>query len=109
IVIAVVLSWLLGNPMRIRPFAVSKFNTLAQILLAAAVLADEGFALGLGALRTVLVWLTAALTIASLSAYLRAWFRHMSFYEPVAAASRTVAAREPKTPVAAGHEHKAGT
>ena len=81
IVIAVVLSWLLDHPVRIKPFAVSKANTLAQIVLAATVLADLGFGLGLETLRTVLVWLTAALTVASLLAYLHAWLRHMSLYE----------------------------
>ena len=81
IVIAILLSWLLDHPVRISPLVVSKANTVAQIVLAATVLADEGFGLGLSAPRTVLVWLTAALTIASLSAYLRAWLRHMSGYE----------------------------
>ena len=81
IVIGIVLTWLLGNPARIRPLAVSKANTLAQIVLAATVLADEGFKLGLLAPRDVLVWLTAALTIASLAAYIRAWHRHMSGVE----------------------------
>jgi cardiolipin synthase len=81
IVIAVVLSWVLDRPVRIRPLAVSKANTLAQLLLATTVLADEGFALGLATARVVLVWLTAALTIISLAAYLRAWLRHMSGYE----------------------------
>ena len=75
------LSWLLGNPARIQPLAVSKANTLAQIVLAATVLADEGFQLGLGAPRVILVWVTAALTIASLAAYIRAWHRHMSGFE----------------------------
>lgn len=78
IVIGILLTWLLGNPARIRPLAVSKANTLAQIVLAATVLADEGFNLGLTAPRVILVWLTAALTIASLAAYIRAWHRHMS-------------------------------
>ncbi len=81
IVIGVILSWLLDHPVRIRPFAVSKANTLVQLLLLATVLADEGFALGLAAPRTVLIWLTAVLTVASLAAYLRAWLRHMSGYE----------------------------
>jgi len=81
IVIAIILSWLLGNPVRIRPLAVSKANTLAQIILAGTVLADEGFGLGLGAVRFVLVWVTGALTIASLAAYLRSWLLHMSGYE----------------------------
>jgi cardiolipin synthase len=71
----------LDHPVRIRPFAVSKANTLAQIILATTVLADEGFNLGLAAPRVVLIWLTAALTLASLSAYLRAWLRHMTGYE----------------------------
>lgn len=78
IVSAIILSWLLGNPVRIRPLAVSKANTLAQIVLAGTVLADEGFGLGLQDVRFVLVWVTGALTIASLAAYLRGWLLHMS-------------------------------
>jgi cardiolipin synthase len=81
IVIAVVLSWLLGNPVRIHPLIVSKANTLAQIVLAATVLADEGFQLGLGTVRFVLIWVTGALTVISLAAYLRSWLLHMSGYE----------------------------
>jgi cardiolipin synthase len=82
IVIAVMLSWVLGNPVRIRPLIVSKANTVAQIVLAATVLADEGFALGLGGARFLLVWLTGALTVASLAAYLHGWLLHMSGYQP---------------------------
>ncbi len=78
IVVGVMLSWLLDRPITIRPLAVSKANTLAQILLAATVLADDGFGLGLEMLRVVLVWVVGVLTVASLSAYLRAWLRHMS-------------------------------
>jgi len=78
IVMAVVLSWLLGNPVRIKPLIVSKANTVSQIVLAAAVLADEGFGLGIGTLRTVLIWATAALTLASLVVYMRAWLSHMA-------------------------------
>jgi cardiolipin synthase len=81
IVIAVVLSWLLGNPVRIHPLIVSKANTVAQIVLAATVLADEGFGLGLGSVRFVLIWLTGALTVVSLAAYLQSWLLHMSGYE----------------------------
>jgi cardiolipin synthase len=81
IIIAVMLSWLLGRPVRIKPLIVSKANTLAQILLAATVLADEGFGLGLGWVRFVLVWLTGILTVASLAAYLHSWLLHMSGYE----------------------------
>jgi cardiolipin synthase len=85
IVIAVVLSWLMENPVRIRPLVVSKANTVAQIVLAATVLADEGFSLGLGCLRVVLIWVTGVLTVVSLAAYLRAWLRHMSGEESGAA------------------------
>jgi len=81
IVIAIVLSWLLGNPVRIRPLIVSKANTLAQIVLAGTVLADEGFGLGFENARFVLIWITGALTFASLAAYLRSWLLHMSGYE----------------------------
>lgn len=80
IVMAVVLSWLLDNPVHIKPLIVSKANTLAQIVLAAAVLADEGFGLGIETWRMVLVWSTAALTVASLVAYMRAWLAHMAGY-----------------------------
>lgn len=78
IILGVMLSWLLDQPVRIRPLIVSKANTVAQIVLAATVLADDGFGLGLATLRVLLVWITGVLTVASLAAYLRAWLRHMS-------------------------------
>lgn len=78
IVLAVVLSWLLANPVTIHPLLVSKVNTTAQIVLAAMVMADEGFDLGLGPLRPLMIWVTAGLTVASLALYLRAWLVHMS-------------------------------
>ncbi|MEI9899866.1 MAG: CDP-alcohol phosphatidyltransferase family protein [Hyphomicrobium sp.] len=81
IIMAVMLSWLLDRPVRIKPLIVSKANTVAQIVLAATVLADEGFGLGLGWARFVLVWLTGVLTVASLAAYLHSWLLHMSGYE----------------------------
>jgi cardiolipin synthase (CMP-forming) len=81
IVAAVLLSWLLDQPVRIKPLAVSKANTAAQIVLAATVLADEGFALGLETTRQALVWITGALTLLSLATYLRTWIMHMTGYE----------------------------
>ena len=78
IIAAVLLSWLMGRPVHIRPLAVSKANTAAQLVLAATVLADTGFKLGLGTLRDVLVVMTALLTFASLAAYMRAWLLHMT-------------------------------
>jgi cardiolipin synthase (CMP-forming) len=81
IVAAVLLAWLLEQRVVIKPLAVSKANTLSQILLAATVLADAGFGLGLATSRVVLVWITGALTLLSLAAYLRAWFLHMTSYD----------------------------
>ncbi len=78
IVAAVMLSWLMDKPVRIRPLGVSKANTAAQLTLAAVVLADLGFNLGLERLIFGLIWGTAALTVLSLAAYLRAWMAHMS-------------------------------
>jgi cardiolipin synthase (CMP-forming) len=81
IVVAVMLSWLLDQPVVIKPLAVSKANTVAQIVLAATVLADDGFGLGLQTVRLALVWITGALTLLSLAAYLKAWLMHMTGYE----------------------------
>jgi len=81
IVVAVMLSWLLDQPVVIKPLAVSKANTVAQIVLAATVLADDGFGLGLQTVRVALVWITGALTLLSLAAYLKAWLMHMTGYE----------------------------
>ncbi len=80
IVLGIVLSWLLGHPVGIQPSAVSKANTASQIVLAATVLADEGFNLGLDGTRLVLVWLTAILTVASLALYARTWLKHMALF-----------------------------
>jgi cardiolipin synthase (CMP-forming) len=82
IVGAIILSWLMDNPVQIRPFVVSKANTAAQLMLASTVLADVGFDLGLATMRTTLIWLTAVLTIVSLAAYMRAWLHHMTGHVP---------------------------
>lgn len=78
IVAGVVLAWLMDRPFKMRPIGVSKANTASQVVLAAVVLADQAFALGLDTLRILLVGLTGALTFASLAAYLDLWLRHMS-------------------------------
>jgi cardiolipin synthase len=81
IVVAVMLSLMLDQPIPIKPLAISKINTVAQIVLAASVLGDDAFALNLDSSRVVLVWITGALTLLSLAAYLRDWFMHMTGYE----------------------------
>jgi len=80
ILLAVLLSWLMDRPFRIKPLAVSKINTAAQLVLATTVLGDNGFDLGLDTTRHVLVWITGALTLLSLAAYLRTWVLHMTGY-----------------------------
>jgi len=77
IVLGVMLSWALDWPVEMRPLPISKVNTSAQIVLAAVVLGDLAFALHLDTLRTILTILVAALTVASASAYLINWVRHM--------------------------------
>ena len=91
IVGGVVLAWMLGQPIEVRPHPVSKANTVAQIVLAAVVLGDQAFAPDLHMLRTILVWIVGLLTIASALVYLYDWVRHMNAGVPAAptAANRT--------------------
>lgn len=77
IVLGVLLSWVLEWPVEMRPLAISKANTSAQIVLAAVVLGDLAFSLELNTLRNILTVLVAALTVGSASAYLINWVRHM--------------------------------
>lgn len=84
IVGAVVLSWMLGQPMEMRPLAISKVNTVVQIVLAAVVLGDLALGLDLAALRTILVYLVGVLTVASAAVYLVDWVRHMGMGESAA-------------------------
>ena len=78
IIAGFMLAWMLSKPLVVRPLPVSKLNTMAQIVLAAVVLADSGFDLGWGALRAFLVWSTGLLTMLSALAYVQAWLRHMT-------------------------------
>lgn len=78
IIAAVVLSSLLDNPVEMRPLLVSKANTMMQIILLVIVLADLA---GLARLDCIIGWMVyavAVLTIASASAYLVTWLRHMA-------------------------------
>ncbi|MDR3461906.1 MAG: CDP-alcohol phosphatidyltransferase family protein [Beijerinckiaceae bacterium] len=78
IVGAVLLSWLLRRPMAIRPLLISKINTVAQILVAAFVLALEAMAYPVGPWVNSGFYAVAALTLLSMAAYLQQWLRHMS-------------------------------
>lgn len=79
---AFLLSWLLGRSVGVKPLFISKANTVGQIVLAALIMGDIGFALGLADLTGILVWITGILTVLSAAAYLVNWLRDMASYEP---------------------------
>ena len=81
IVAAVMLSWLMEKPVEVKPLAVSKANTAAQIILATLVLAKHGLSLELDWLILAGIAAVAALTLASIAAYVREWVRHMGSVE----------------------------
>jgi len=87
---AVVLSWMVGEPMGTRPHWVSKVNTLLQIALAALVLGALAFAVELATLRTIMIYVVGALTVLSGAVYLVDWVQHMAGGE-AASAPRLVA------------------
>jgi cardiolipin synthase len=78
IVGGIMLSWLVGNPLKIKPLLVSKLNTVAQIVFACVVLGSLGFGIPADTLMVVLMGLVAALTLLSIAAYLAEWVRHMN-------------------------------
>lgn len=81
IVGAVILSYLVGHPLKIAPLMLSKLNTAAQIVLAAMMLAALGF---LPALEPALVpgqWVVAATTLLSGLAYFLAWFASITAWD----------------------------
>jgi len=78
IVGAVMLAWVLGRPMPVVPLMVSKVNTAAQIVFAAAVLGVLALKVELEPFLTAGMAAVAALTASSGALYLREWIRHMS-------------------------------
>lgn len=78
IVGAVMLSWLVGTPLKVKPLLVSKLNTAAQIVFACVVLGTLGFDYKLPILTLVLMGLVAILTLLSVAAYVAEWVRHMN-------------------------------
>jgi len=75
---AVMLSWLIGSPVKVKPLLVSKLNTVAQIVFACVLLGSLGFQIGADKLLMALMALVAITTLLSISAYLREWVRHMN-------------------------------
>ncbi len=78
IVGGIMLSWLMGSPLKIRPLLVSKLNTAAQIMFACLILGSLGFHIEATIVKLVLMGLVAALTLLSVAAYLAEWVRHMN-------------------------------
>jgi cardiolipin synthase len=78
IVGGIMLSWLMGNPLKIRPLLVSKLNTVAQIVFACVVLGSLGFNYQVPVFKLVLMGFVAVLTLLSIAAYLAEWVRHMN-------------------------------
>jgi cardiolipin synthase len=78
IVGGIMLAWVIGNPLKIRPLLVSKLNTVAQILFASVVLGALGFNYDWPMLTLILMGLVAVLTLLSVAAYVAEWVRHMN-------------------------------
>jgi cardiolipin synthase len=78
IVGAVMLSWLIGSPLKVKPLLVSKLNTVAQIAFACLVLAALGFSFRAEAAITAMMVVVAVTTLLSVAAYLAEWVRHMN-------------------------------
>ena len=78
IVSAVILSWLVDKPVKLKPIAVSKLNTVAQIVYATVVLAALTFGWEIPLAKGVLMGLVATLTLLSVAFYVAEWVRHMN-------------------------------
>lgn len=78
IVGGVLLAWLLGSPVKMRPLIVSKVNTVAQIVLASVVLGSLGLGIAVPELTRALMALVALTTLLSIAAYARRWLEQMN-------------------------------
>jgi cardiolipin synthase (CMP-forming) len=65
----------------LKPLAVSKLNTVAQIALACVVMAALGFDFDATIAVTVLTAVVTALTLLSIAFYVAEWVRHMNAAE----------------------------
>src|ERR1700754_408436 len=81
IVGAVIVSWLFGKPIPMKPLMVSKLNTVAQVSFAALVLAALGFGFSSSPYDLILMGFVTILTLLSVAFYLVEWMRHMSTVE----------------------------
>ncbi|KJS39276.1 MAG: CDP-alcohol phosphatidyltransferase [Rhodospirillaceae bacterium BRH_c57] len=77
IVCGVLLMHAMGTAVTIRPLLVSKLNTAMQIGLVGLVLAKPALTLPDVGVTAVVIWLTAATTVASAAGYVYVWARQM--------------------------------
>ena len=82
IVGGVLLSHTLGQPMTMAPLAISRLNTVAQIVLAGLVLAMAGMGIAEGAIADLMIAVVAATTAISGAAYAVRWVRRFAGLEP---------------------------
>ena len=78
IVGGIILAWLLGTPIAMRPALLSKLNTVVQIGFGGMVLAVKAFDFDHPALVHYGGYLVAALTGASMLVYVVQWLNHFS-------------------------------
>jgi cardiolipin synthase len=83
IVGAVLLAWLVGKPLPMKPLPVSKLNTAAQIVFAGIVLATLGLRFEAGWVVSAAMAAVTLLTLVSIAAYVREWVRHMGSGEAI--------------------------
>ena len=78
IVGGVMLAWLLGSPVKMKPLIVSKVNTVAQIVLASVVLGSLGLGTRVPEVTLVLMGFVAVTTLLSIAAYAKRWLQQMN-------------------------------
>ncbi len=78
IVMAFVVSWMMAQPMAVKPLFVSKVNTALQIAFAASVLGGLAFAFDLETFIDLFTIVIVLLTIITAGAYLVRWLKHMT-------------------------------
>jgi cardiolipin synthase (CMP-forming) len=81
IVGAVILSWVVDKPVKLKPLTISKLNTVVQIIFATVVLAALAFRWEIPLVINALIGLVAALTLLSITFYVAEWVRHMNATE----------------------------
>lgn len=81
IVGAVILTWVIDEPIPMKPLMVSKANTVAQIALICVVMGAMAFHITLGPGLNMLITTVAGLTIASTIAYILDWITHIGDVE----------------------------